>query len=104
LAPLFIRGLVQKKPPEHVTHSSFQTASPGRASSPEPTTTKKHQLPSLKGKSHLAMVAHAFNPRWISEFQVNLVYRVSFRTARATQRKIGGGGEEMEIMKGKIKP
>lgn len=50
------------------------------------------------------MVAHAFNPRWISEFQVNLVYRVSFRTARATQRKIGGGGEEMEIMKGKIKP
>jgi hypothetical protein len=40
------------------------------------------------------MMAHAFNPsqhsggrgRWISEFQVSLVYRVSSRTARATQR------------------
>jgi hypothetical protein len=25
--------------------------------------------------------------RWISEFKASLVYRVSFRTARATQRK-----------------
>jgi hypothetical protein len=25
--------------------------------------------------------------RWISEFEARLVYRVSFRTARATQRK-----------------
>jgi hypothetical protein len=25
--------------------------------------------------------------RWISEFEASLVYRVSFRTARATQRK-----------------
>jgi hypothetical protein len=41
-----------------------------------------------------AVVAHAFNPstreggrgRWISEFEASLVYRVSSRTARATQR------------------
>jgi hypothetical protein len=40
-----------------------------------------------------AVVAHAFDlsswggrGRWISEFQVNLVYKVSSRTARATQR------------------
>jgi hypothetical protein len=25
--------------------------------------------------------------RWISEFKANLVYRTSFRTARATQKK-----------------
>jgi hypothetical protein len=40
-----------------------------------------------------AVVAHAFNPqhsggrgRQISEFEASLVYRVSSRTARATQR------------------
>jgi hypothetical protein len=40
-----------------------------------------------------AVVAHAFNPstleaegRWISEFEDSLVYKVSSRTARATQR------------------
>jgi hypothetical protein len=38
------------------------------------------------------IVAHAFNPstreaeRQISEFEASLVYRVSSRTARATQR------------------
>ena len=39
------------------------------------------------------MVAHAFNPstqevrgRWISELEASLVYKVNFRTARATQR------------------
>ena len=39
------------------------------------------------------MVAHAFNPwipkcrgREVSEFEASLVYRVSFRIARATQR------------------
>jgi hypothetical protein len=37
------------------------------------------------------VVAHAFNPsrgrgRWISEFKDSLVYRVSSRIARATQR------------------
>ena len=36
------------------------------------------------------MVAHAFNPssrgRWISEFEASLVYKLSFRTARAIQR------------------
>jgi hypothetical protein len=37
------------------------------------------------------MVAHAFNPsrgrgRQISEFEASLVYKVSSRTARATQR------------------
>jgi hypothetical protein len=38
-------------------------------------------------------VAHAFNPqhsggkgRWISEFEASLVYRVSSRTAKDTQR------------------
>jgi hypothetical protein len=32
-------------------------------------------------------VAHTFNPsRWISEFEASLVYKVSSRTARATQR------------------
>ena len=41
---------------------------------------------------HWAVVAHAFNPiTWeaeagISEFEASLVYRVSSRTARATQR------------------
>jgi hypothetical protein len=41
------------------------------------------------------MVAHAFNHpnlggrgRWISEFKASLVYRVSSRTARATQRNL----------------
>jgi hypothetical protein len=39
------------------------------------------------------MVAHTFDPqhlggrgRWISEFEASLVYKVSLRTARATQR------------------
>jgi hypothetical protein len=37
------------------------------------------------------VVAHAFNlttreQRWISEFEASLVYKVSSRTARATQR------------------
>ena len=38
------------------------------------------------------MVMRAFNPstrsrgRWISEFEASLVYKVSSRTARATQR------------------
>jgi hypothetical protein len=39
------------------------------------------------------VVAHTFNPsnsggrgRWISEFKASLVYKVSSRTARATQR------------------
>jgi hypothetical protein len=35
------------------------------------------------------VVVHAFNPsrgRWISEFEASLVYKVSSRTARATQR------------------
>jgi hypothetical protein len=39
--------------------------------------------------------------RWVFEFEASLVYRVSSRTARATQRnpdlektKGGGGGEE----------
>jgi hypothetical protein len=33
------------------------------------------------------VVAHAFNPStWVSKFEANLVYRVSFKTARATQK------------------
>jgi hypothetical protein len=44
-----------------------------------------------KKKKKLGVVAHAFNPsrgrgRWISEFEASLVYKVSSRTARATQR------------------
>jgi hypothetical protein len=45
-----------------------------------------------KSKACRAVVAHTFNSslggrgRWISEFEASLVYRVSFRTARATQR------------------
>jgi hypothetical protein len=43
----------------------------------------------------VAVVVHAFNPstllggrgRWISEFKASLVYKVSSRTVRATQRK-----------------
>jgi hypothetical protein len=34
--------------------------------------------------------------RWISEFEASLVYRVSFRTARATQRN--------PVSKNQIKP
>jgi hypothetical protein len=44
-------------------------------------------------KRSQAVVAHAFNPctgggrgRWISEFEASLVYRVSSRTAKATQK------------------
>jgi hypothetical protein len=40
-------------------------------------------------QSRRAVVAHAFNPsrgRQISEFEASLVYRVSSRTARSTQR------------------
>jgi hypothetical protein len=38
---------------------------------------------------HRTVVAHALGGRgrWISEFEASLVYRVSSRTARATQRK-----------------
>ena len=46
-----------------------------------------------KRKQKQGMVAHAFNPghvggrgRRISEFEANLVYRESYRTARTTQR------------------
>ena len=47
----------------------------------------------LKSITGQAVVVHAFNPstlgsrgRWISEFEASLVYNVSSRTARATQR------------------
>jgi hypothetical protein len=42
----------------------------------------------LRVSSGQAVVVHAFNPRGrqISEFKASLVYRVSSRTARATQR------------------
>jgi hypothetical protein len=56
-----------------------------------------------------AVVAHAFNPsnlggrgKQISEFEASLVYRVSSRTARATQRNpvsgvgVGGKGKKFE--------
>jgi hypothetical protein len=37
-------------------------------------------------------VAHAFNPgRWISEFEANLVYKVSSRIARVTEKPCLGG-------------
>jgi hypothetical protein len=39
--------------------------------------------------------------RWISEFEVSLVYRVSFRTARATQRNpVSGEKEKKEKQRG----
>jgi hypothetical protein len=43
---------------------------------------------SIEKGVQLGVVAHAFNlrGRWISEFEASLVYRVSSRTARATQR------------------
>jgi hypothetical protein len=48
---------------------------------------------SIKIDISRAVVAHAFNlstwggrGRWISEFEVSLVYKVSSRTARATER------------------
>lgn len=51
-------------------------------------------VPPLKTGSYLAVVAYAFNPstgeaeaRQVSEFEASLVYRVSSRTARATQKK-----------------
>jgi hypothetical protein len=47
----------------------------------------------IKEYCHRGMVAHTFNPstreargRWISEFEASLIYKVSSRTARATQR------------------
>jgi hypothetical protein len=50
-------------------------------------------LVSAKPKPSWAVVAQAFKSqhlggrgRWISEFEASLVYRVSSRTARATQR------------------
>jgi hypothetical protein len=60
-------------------------------------------LHSRGGGGVLGVVVHAFNPsrgRRISEFEASLVYRVSSRTARATQRnpvlkkkkKRGSGG------------
>jgi hypothetical protein len=47
----------------------------------------------LKTLMSWVVVAHTFDPsawkaesRWISEFKASLVYKVSSRTARATQR------------------
>jgi hypothetical protein len=54
---------------------------------------KKNQIKTKQNKCW-AVVAHAFNPstretrgKRISEFEASLAYRVSSRTARATQRK-----------------
>jgi hypothetical protein len=35
--------------------------------------------------------------RWISEFEASLVYRVSFRTARATQRNPVSENQKIKI-------
>jgi hypothetical protein len=44
-----------------------------------------------------AVVVHTFNPStWVSEFEASLVYRVSSRTARATQRNSVSKEEEEE--------
>ena len=50
-------------------------------------------IPDTETRSSRAVVAHAFNPstlggrgRQISEFKASLVYRVSSKTARATQK------------------
>jgi hypothetical protein len=55
-----------------------------------------------------AVVAHAFNPstweaeagggRWISEFEASLVYKVSSRTARATQRNLSRKNNKQAIL------
>jgi hypothetical protein len=55
------------------------------------------------------MVAHAFNPsrsrgRRISEFEASLVYKVSFRTARATQRNPVSKQNKTKHNKTKTKP
>ena len=49
--------------------------------------------------------AHACDPstlggrgRWISEFKASLVYRVSSRTARATQKKISLSGSANALL------
>ena len=54
------------------------------------------------------MVAHAFNPpggrgRWISEFEDSLVYEVSSRTARATQRNPVSKNQKKKKKKSKRK-
>jgi hypothetical protein len=68
-------------------HSKFKT----RRATSDPVTNKYTQSVSQR-----AVEAHAFNPstleaeagRWISEFEANLVYRMSSRTAWATQRNL----------------
>jgi hypothetical protein len=50
---------------------------------------KARHKPGIRDSEEPGVVAHTFNPsrgRRISEFEANLVYRVSSRTARATQR------------------
>jgi hypothetical protein len=57
----------------------------------------------------MVVVGHAFNlstqgwkvgkGRWISEFKASLFYRVSSRTARATQRKPDLGGRKEMYLK-----
>jgi hypothetical protein len=62
----------------------------------------------FKRKEWPGVVAHAFNPstreggrgRQISEFEASLVYRVSSRTARATQRNQPGLQSEFQDSQG----
>jgi hypothetical protein len=53
-------------------------------------------------------VAHAFNPctgrgRRVSEFEASLVYQVSSRTARATQRKPVSKKQKQKTQQNKTK-
>jgi hypothetical protein len=62
-------------------------------------------------RSEPGVVAHAFNPstreargRQISEFEASLVYRVSSRTAKATQRNPVSKKQKTKNQKKKKKP
>jgi hypothetical protein len=64
----------------------------------------------LKSKNWPGMVAHAFKSqhsggrgRWISEFEASMVYKVSSRTARATQRNPVSKNQKIKKKKKKKK-
>jgi hypothetical protein len=69
-----------------------------------------HKKTFLKRRWFWAVVAHALiehlggRGRWISEFEASLVYKVSSRTARATQRNsVSGGKKKKKGRRGKKK-
>ena len=52
----------------------------------DPVSKPTNQTNKTKHQSCGVVVVHAFNPTQISEFKASLVYRVSSRTSRTTQR------------------